>query len=579
MPKNLSRRNFSKGAVAVAALSQGATFLTAQKAQSESSATSQSLAQQKPSGADQVSAANRPVAKPNVLFLMTDQQRFDTIAALGNAHIYTPNLDRLVRRGIAFTQAYSTCPVCVAARYTIRTGCEPPTTRIFSNGHSRPASGQAQTLPERCGPYLAQVMRRMGYRTFGIGKFHSQPWDEDLGFDVHLHSEELYGTPDQRRRDDYAAWIAKEHPQFDYVENLMGERTEMYYIPQLSPQPAELTVERWAADRAVEQISAPDARPYFGFVSFVGPHPPLAPPIPFNRLYDPDRMPNPVRGDLANDHADEEIPWMNHAIWAEDINDPHARVLKARYYGEITYIDDCIGRILAAVEARSDARNTLICFFTDHGDHLGDHHAWQKESFFEASCHIPFLMSWPARLPAGARRDELACLADLFGIATSAAGVSSAAIPQLREGCDLLGVMEGKANPRQRLAAYYGEPGTPFFKIMVRKGPWKYIYLANGAREQLFHLGDDPNELKNLAESHRDTAADLRKDAVAACRAPGASDALAGASGSGDDLRGFPFAARKFQRIYQFDASRGVRGFPARPQDALEAYMRRSLRQ
>ena len=108
---------------------------------------------------------------------------------------------------------------------------------------------------------------------------------------------------------------------------------------------------------------------------------------------------------------DEQIPWMNHLIWAEDINDPHARVLKARYYGEISYIDDCLGRILDAVEARGDADNTLICFFADHGDHLGDHSAWQKESFFEASCHVPFLREL-ARRAAGGRAARGAGLPD-----------------------------------------------------------------------------------------------------------------------------------------------------------------------
>ena len=88
------------------------------------------------------------------------------------------------------------------------------------------------------------------------------------------------------------------------------------------------------------------------------------------------------------DHADEQIPWMNYLIWADDINDMQARALKARYYGEISFIDQCLGRILDSVESRTDAENTLICFFSDHGDHLGDHHAWQKERFFEASCHV-----------------------------------------------------------------------------------------------------------------------------------------------------------------------------------------------
>ncbi|NLE99359.1 MAG: sulfatase-like hydrolase/transferase [Anaerolineales bacterium] len=505
------------------------------------------------------------MSAPNVLYIMTDQQRWDTIAALGNPCIYTPNLDRLVRRGVSFANAYSTCPVCVPARYTVRTGCEPPTTRIFSNERSRPAPGQADTMEGRCGSYLARTLAGRGYRTFGIGKFHTQPWDEDLGYQVHLHSEELYASADQRRRDAFAGWIAREHPGFDYIEALMGERTEMYYMPQVSPLPAELTVERWAADRAVEQIGADDGRPFFGFVSFIGPHPPFAPPLPFNRMYDPDRMPNPVCGDAAVDLMDEQIGWMNYAIWADDISDARARALKARYYGEISYIDDCLGRILDAVEARDDAENTLICFFSDHGDHLGDHRAWQKESFFEAACHVPFLLSWPAQLPADERSAHLVCLTDLFGIATSAAGA-----PELRQGQDVLGLLAGTVAPREQLVGMYGEPGAPLFKVMVRTPDWKYIYLANGGREQLFEMQGDASDLvgeqANQATERPEVVRALRQAAIAACQQPGATAAL-----DGGDLRGFPYRERPRVRIYQFDLSRGITGFPERPEDALRA--------
>src|SRR5947199_370789 len=100
-----------------------------------------------------------------------------TIAALGNPHIYTPNIDRLVQRGIAFSNAYATCPVCVAARYMIRTGCEPATTRVFSNAKADPVAGQPVQMEARCGPYLGRVMSGLDYRTFGIGKFHTYPWD------------------------------------------------------------------------------------------------------------------------------------------------------------------------------------------------------------------------------------------------------------------------------------------------------------------------------------------------------------------------------------------------------------------
>lgn len=497
--------------------------------------------------------------RPNVLFIMTDQQRFDTIAALGNSTIYTPNLDRLVHRGVTFTNAYSSCPVCVPARYTIRTGCEPHTTRIFQNGPARLLPGQSRAMTGRCGPYLAQTMQSLGYRTFGIGKFHTQPWNEELGYDVQLRSEELYGNQQQRRGDAFASWIAREHPEYDFLETLMGERTEMYYMPQMSPMPASVTVEGWAAARAVEQLASSDQRPYFGFISFVGPHPPIAPPIPFNRMYDPDRISNPLRGDPHTDHMDEQIPFMNYAIWAEDINDSHARVVKSRYYGEITYIDDCIGRILDAVERRGDAENTLICFYSDHGDHLGDHTAWQKESFFDVSCHVPMLVSWPARLAAGHQCHELTALTDLFGIATKTAGK-----PDFRQGVDALGTLDGKAEPRRELFGYYGEPGTPLFKIMVRNGSWKYIYFANGGGEQLFNLEEDPHELQNAAKAHPDTLRNLRTIATRECQRPELRETL-----DTNGLRAFPFRARPQKRIYQFDRSRGVTGFPKNPKDVL----------
>src|SRR5436190_841038 len=159
---------------------------------------------------------------------MTDQQRFDTIASLGNPHIHTPNLDRLVKRGVSFSRAYATCPVCVAARYIIRTGCEPPTTRVFNNSRPRPVTTQSAEMETRCGPYLARTMLGLGYRTFGIGKFHTSPWNEDLGYETLLRSEERYNSV-SRRGDSYALWLERQWPAFEFLEQPMGERTEMYY--------------------------------------------------------------------------------------------------------------------------------------------------------------------------------------------------------------------------------------------------------------------------------------------------------------------------------------------------------------
>ncbi|WP_164821472.1 sulfatase family protein [Paenibacillus koleovorans] len=491
--------------------------------------------------------------QPNLLFVMCDQLRADAIAALGNSTVHSPNLDRLAQRGVAFTNAYSSCPVCTPARYIIRTGREPHTTGIFQNGPFEIPEGLPAGMEERCGPYLARTLADAGYRTFGIGKFHTSPWNEEIGYEVQLHTEELFENPYQRSHDAYARFLAERYPAFEYLEQLHGERTDMYYIPQMSPLPAELTVESWVADRAIEQLRVEDERPYFGFVSFIGPHPPCAPPIPYNRMYNPDQMSNPVRGEREIDLMDEQIAWMNYAVWAEDINDSLARKIKSRYYGELTYIDQCLGRILDEVEARGDGDNTLICFFSDHGDHLGDHHAWQKESFFEASCRIPFLLSWPAQLSQdGEVRRELVGLTDLFSIATHAAGVGD-----VRDGIDVLGVLADRAEPREHLFGYYGVPGTRQFKVMVRSGEWKYIFMANGGREQLFHVGDDPNELEQLLGRHPKVASRLRRVAYNEIAAhTGMRQAL-----DGDDLKVLEFEARPLIRIMQFEESKGIRDF------------------
>jgi choline-sulfatase len=150
-------------------------------------------------------------------------------------------------------------------------------------------------------------------------------------------------------------------------------------------------------------------------------------------------------------------------------------------------------------------------------------------------------------------------LTDLFGIATSAAGK-----PEFRQGIDVLGMVESSAQPRQDLFGYYGEPGTPLFKIMVRNGPWKYIYLANGGREQLFHLHQDPHELSNVLTAQPDIARQLRATATRAGERPELREAM-----DGNGLRAFEFHARELKRIYQFDRSRGITGFPKRPQDGL----------
>lgn len=496
------------------------------------------------------------VARPNILFVMTDQQRFDTIAALGASPAHTPNLDRLVARGFSCTNAYSTCPVCVPARYSLMTGCEPSRTGWFGNWQAAP------DVRGRCGPYLAETLASAGYRTWGLGKFHTFPRQEPLGFEVHEYSEELWSDEKTFREDNYVAWLRDRAPAFSHLEQVHGERTDMYYTPQTRAQPAHLCGEAWLAERAREEIGRDDDRPYFGFVSFVQPHPPIAPPIPYNRMFDPDTMSAPLQGDPVIDRADDYLAWMNHAIWADDIPTPQARQLRARYAGAITFIDFCIGQILDAVEARSDSANTLICFFADHGDHMGDHGAWQKESFFEASCRVPMLVSWPLRWTGGQRWAAPVTLTDLFALAT-AAGTGTA---ELRDGHDLARSLDSGVSERGDCVGLFGEPGTRYFKAMLREGDWKYLWLANGGREFLFNIAENPEESRCYAASRPGVASTLRAKLSAQLSARESTlPAL-----KGGVLRALPFAPFPRERIKQF--ARGVTDYGQGPVgDAADA--------
>jgi choline-sulfatase len=152
----------------------------------------------------------------------------------------------------------------------------------------------------------------------------------------------------------------------------------------------------------------------------------------------------------------------------------------------------------------------------------------------------------------------------LFGLATGAAGK-----PQHRDGVDVLAALEQNGATRDIVMSYHETPGSPYFKMMVRSSKWKYIFMANGGREQLFDVESDPHESKNLASSQSSIARKLRTQAVAAIDGPHRKEALAQG-----DLRAFPFTPRPRNRIYQFDHSRGVTGFPKSPKEELAKWRR-----
>ena len=221
--------------------------------------------------------------QPNILFVLTDQQRWDTIHAANNPHIRTPVMDRLCREGVNFARGYTPSPVCVSARAAIITGQYPHNNGCFDNGFPQPTDR----------PSLMDCLARAGYCCHGVGKMHFTGDRRGLrGFHTRDVQEELCGSVDA---DDYLQFV---HAQgFGHVHDVMGARGEMYYIPQISQLPARLHPTAWVADRSIDFLQTRDvSKPFFLWSSFIHPHPPFCVSARAAIITGPDNAPPWARG-------------------------------------------------------------------------------------------------------------------------------------------------------------------------------------------------------------------------------------------------------------------------------------------
>ena len=300
--------------------------------------------------------------RPNLLLIMTDQQRGDALGCAGNPHIHTPYLDALAASGIRFERAYTESPECVPARALLLSGQWGHRTGVLGNGQS--LSPEAPTFVHRLG--------QVGYRTQAIGKMHFKPIRASHGFDRLELSEEIpWGSWEG---DDYLTFLRRSG--YGHVDEPYGIRHEYYYHPQVSQLPVELHGTTWTAERAIDFILHAPSDPWFLCVSFVKPHPPFDPAIPFLTLYDPEQLPLPIRSD--GPEGWELARAQTYSKWMESTDDNLARLIKAAYYACITQIDEQIGRIMRALSGSGARSSTLVLFTSDHGELMGDHRHFGK---------------------------------------------------------------------------------------------------------------------------------------------------------------------------------------------------------
>jgi arylsulfatase len=425
--------------------------------------------------------------KPNILFLMADQHRADCLGCTGNRIIKTPHLDSIAADGVIFSRAYTSTPSCTPARSGILTGLSPWHHGML--GYGRVAGKYPFELPG--------ALREAGYYLYGIGKMHWYPQRLLRGYDKILLDESgRVETPGFVS--DYHLWFREQAPGQDPNATGIGwndYRSKAYVLPE------RLHPTRWTGDRAVDFLEKYDrTQPFLLKVSFARPHSPYDPPQRFMDLYNEDVMPAPAVGEWAAQYAPHGEP-PRPSLWHGDLGVEQAKKSRRGYYGSVTFIDEQIGRILAVLKKRGLYDNTLIVFFADHGDMLGDQNLWRKTYAYEGSANIPMLLRWPRAMGMDHQRGKtLPQPVELRDVLPTFLDAAGAPIPNHLDGKSMLELVRGNTqNWHPFIDLEHSMCYSKDHWNALTDGKVKYIYHAFDGREQLFDLTADPHELHDLA--------------------------------------------------------------------------------
>ena len=439
---------------------------------------------------------------PNILVLMTDQQRADAMGCAGNPVLRTPAMDAIAASGVRFSNACASTPVCVASRMSFITGQRAARTHWVDN------NALPGPVPEL--PTMMSLLLRAGYWTHGVGKMHFR--GRSYGFRNLLTMEEGVA---HRVDDDYLRYLrdAGVHARFP-----KGMRDLLYFQPQTSGVPVQHSASHWVADRSIEFLHEharyrPE-QPFFLWSSWIAPHPPFAPSEPYDELYDPAAMPLPV-------YADRPVRDLPSALWPHRARldgahrDPdRMRRIRALYYGLIGQVDDGIARIMAALRELRLEQNTVVLFTADHGEMLGDHGLSQKNCPYEPSVRVPLLLRWPGRTHAGATCDDPVGLTDVLPTFVDELGLDYPAGQDPLPGESLLGKPGGGlASGRSDYVIDYCQGARRWIAVRTRRHKYA-LFACDGGREELYDLHADPQERHNLAAEQPDLAAAFRERAL-----------------------------------------------------------------
>jgi arylsulfatase A-like enzyme len=450
--------------------------------------------------------------RPNILLILTDQQRYDTLGCYGAPTCQTPHIDRLARRGVRFERAYTNCVPCSPARAALFTGLYPHKSHVRVNDDV--------LNPEA--PNLASELRAAGYALGYAGKWHVDrdrvPGDYGFaGLDFPGYGYPIYhgqveglrfGSSAERGTRHYERYLQTHgYPvprvlEAHYGDNPGVQGQEMYALHSggiESSFEAMVCEETIRLLRDMHRRRECEGRPFFVWANFWGPHTPCLLPEPYYSLYDPRAIPEePSFGETWShkpyvQQLVERFWGLSRGGWAR------WREIVARYWGYVTMLDDLVGRIVAALDELGAMDDTLVVFGTDHGDTMGAHRLIEKGPFTYEQCYrLPLVAAYPGCRAPGSVCDEFVYLQDLFPTFLELAGRPDPGVPDTSSLLPLLRG-EGGTTGREDVYAQFYAQLFPFEQRMLRTRSHKLVYNRSDVGE-LYDLEHDPWEMHNLID-------------------------------------------------------------------------------
>jgi len=429
----------------------------------------------------------------NVVFIMSDQHSQAVSGCYGHDIVQTPHIDSLAERGIRYTNAFCASPLCSPSRVAWLTGTHPHTNGVVTHNNSRHRSGKTYRKNINPGIYsLIKEIRSAGYATHGSGFIHA---DQHVADTDHPYAELGFSTFGAER-DAYRELVGKEVARRYSMANTISEMWEHTYR-NVEGDPFPYGEEKlWDSVITEDSLAFLDRQggetPFFLYVGYRAPHPPWCAPERFHSRYDPARI-----GELPNykvcfkDKPRRVIERVNYyELW--NLPEEMVRRSIAAYFGFVSYIDSCIGRILEKLKDKHLLENTLIVYMSDHGEMLYKNGICEKHTFFEDAVKIPLILSLPGVIPKGLTSDALISNIDLL---PSVLTLLDIPLPAFIEGKNISPTWAGGDVQDHVFAEYYHslDPCR-----MVRDKRYKYIHTEEDICE-LYDIENDPLESINLA--------------------------------------------------------------------------------